>query len=237
MKNMQSVKCLGAAVMSILLLQATVDADEYGVDAFYEDATCTTTLIANVNPNECKNFVCKDGNSNFCVADTATYLKTAFGVSPYVVTEEFRGGNCNKLIGISAFVADGHGHVGHKDDGSKWAMATTVSGDGDENGRVQWIGSRLLSAQDYYLGPVSKEYINSNACAPIDEPPYFAKFYYVDPPSSSSPDSKSGSSDSGSSTDSAKANTTTTGGASTFESATSSVLVCALLVVLGTLIQ
>ncbi|KAF4131579.1 hypothetical protein GN958_ATG19243 [Phytophthora infestans] len=214
MKNMQSVKCLGAAVMSILLLQATVDADEYGVGAFYEDATCTTTLIANVNPNECKNFVCKDGNSNFCVADTATYLKTAFGGSPYVVTEERR-------------FKMGNGH----DCERRW------HGSGDENGRVQWIGSRLLSAQDYYLGPVSKEYINSNACAPIDEPPYFAKFYYVDPPSSSSPDSKSGSSDSGSSTDSAKANTTTTGGASTFESATSSVLVCALLVVLGTLIQ
>ncbi|EEY65335.1 uncharacterized protein PITG_16982 [Phytophthora infestans T30-4] len=96
-----------------------------------------------------------------------------------------------------------------KTTGSKWAMATTVSGDGTV--AVTKMDECGGSAHDYYLGPVSKEYINSNACAPIDEPPYFAKFYYVDPPSSSSPDSKSGSSDSGSSTDSAKANTTTTG--------------------------
>ncbi|KAE9062806.1 hypothetical protein PF010_g29251 [Phytophthora fragariae] len=84
---MLKMKILRPAVFIVVgLAVTTIDdaAGTNGVGAYYEDSTCTKTLLANIDSGECQDDSgCKayqsTGISTFCVSDAAEYLKTAFG--------------------------------------------------------------------------------------------------------------------------------------------------------------
>ncbi|EGZ11339.1 hypothetical protein PHYSODRAFT_338052 [Phytophthora sojae] len=176
-----------------------------GVGAYYDDSTCTKTLLAKIDAGACQDDSgCKAyqsmGISIFCIEDPAEYLKTAFAGSPYFVAVGYNDAECEELVLTRAFLADGECHVGHEDDDRAWGMTTTVSGDGT----VAVLGTDDKCGGPnpfYFQDPVSKSDLNTGDCVVIPDnddgsDSYGAKFYFVDPSTQAPPDTTTSTSDS-----------------------------------------